>query len=824
MTFSRSEMLHDRFLILLALTALFVFLSVSASSAGDAEDEHCGFYVVSSPYKNFDEAAALVDSLRAHGYDPFCKTVNIPKKGERCRVFVKEYRDRIGALLAGKKLREDGVIKSFIVLKTEPEDKRTVPRESTGTENNKNIPPPPASTKIENPAVPPAPALTKGKTDSPNTEEIEPPHKACKAEADPGLQAGGKPYDNAMVEFTAGRYEDALGKFKEIVKTEKNETVLRRIADCCYLLGKKGDNGYLSKAVDRYRNIIRNYPDSRKENAQAVYRLAGSYSLLNLYYEALTEFENLCSKYPGSDYVPESLYMIGEMYYRTRNNSEAIGKFKEYIKRFPNGKHVSAAYFGVGDCYSRMRQFNDADVWYGDALEKWPALEDIQEDTLSNLGSHWFQTGKYDDALRVLFVYLNLFPDGKHCRDALYAIARSFEETSQWALALKTLSLVVERYPGSREARRSALTMANIGVLYPEIKLPVQIFPEMDYYEAPIAAYDKMAGKLSDLDLEEELLFRKGEALIKRGEHWEAFDNYRILLDKFPYGTYREEGEKNLVLSAGQLIDDYCSKKDYAAVLDVYFNSDRDVLFRSGDFDMLLRIGNSLRKVGLADHASGFFGEMINVFGKDKRIGKLFLAIAEVDYSGEHYKDAKKRLKGLLKGKSGADKRTVASAGKLMGDISYKEGLFREAAGFYSEVLGPEAGVEDIAAVRKKYADSLRRMGYYSSALINYERVLKKCKGKAQKCPIPVVMGSYEGAGDCLYGKGKYQQAILMYEQSMKGISEGKQNMWTIINLARGYANLGNKPASDKLFSSLKGESGDEFSSRVAEYYATDKN
>ncbi|MBW2599990.1 MAG: tetratricopeptide repeat protein [Deltaproteobacteria bacterium] len=542
MTFFRSEILHGRFLILLALTTLFVFLpvSVSGSSGSEAEDEYHGFYVVSS-YKNFDAAAALVDTLRAQGYDPFCKTVNIPKKGEWRHVFVKRYKNNGEALMAGKRLRRKGVIKSLIMMET--------------------------------PAVPPVPASAKKKLDSRNIKDVallpdkeimpadknvvqpSPKEIVLPDKEDPDLEMVGKPHDGAMTDFTAGRYEDALGKFKEIIKTEKNETALRRIADCYYFLGEKGDNRYLSKAVDQYRNIIRNYPGSGKENAQAIYRLAVSYSRLNLYYEALIEFKNLCSKYSESDYIPESLYMMGKMYYRTKKFNEAIGKFKEYIKRFPAGIHVRAAYFSVGDCYSQMRQFRDADVWYGDALERWPALEDIPEDTLSNLGSHWFQVGKYDNALNIFFVYLNLFPDGKHCRNALYMIARSFEETGRLRSALKVLSLVVERYPGSREARRSALTMANIRVSYPEIKLPANIFPGMDYYSAPIEAYDKMAGKLSDLDMEEELVFRKGEALTKRGRHREAFDNYRLLLDKFPYGTYRKAGEKNLILSAGRLID-----------------------------------------------------------------------------------------------------------------------------------------------------------------------------------------------------------------------------------------------------------------------------
>ncbi len=805
MTFFRSEMLHVKFLILLILTVLFIFLPCSESSGGEAEDEYHGVYVVSS-CKNFDDATALVNKLKAQGYNPFCKTVNIPNKKKGLRVFVRMYKSRIEALLAGKELRKKGVMKSFIIVETEPGNKRYAP--------------------------PHTPVLVaKREMDSPNTEEAAPPHKADEEAAPPLHKAAdidpkvdGKPYDSAMSDFASGRYKDALSKFKEMAESGKNETALRRMADCCWFLGKKkGDKRYFSEAVDRYRNIIRKYPGLKKENAQAIYRLAGSYTSLNFYYEALVEFKNLYLKYLESDYFPESLYMMSEMYYRTKNFNEAIRKFKEYIKRFPDGKRARDAYFGVGDCLSQMRQFNDADVWYGNALKKWPALENIPEDTLLKLGAYYFQTGKYDNALGFFFVYLNLFPDGKYCRDTLYKIARSFEAMGQLRSALKALSLVVEQYPGSREAQKSALIMANIGVKDPEIKLPLYILPGMDYYGAPIETYEKMAGKLSDIDMEEELIFRKGEALIKRRKYREAFDNYCFLLNRFPYGTHRKPGEKKVVLSADRLIDDHYSKKDYIAVSDVYFNSDKEILFSNGDFDMLFKIGSSLKEMGLLDHAAGFFGEMIGVFGKDKRVSGLLLNMAEIDYGRGCYEDAKKRLKVLYGNQLGVDKRTAIAAMKLLGDISYKEGLLKEAADFYSKVLGSEAGVEDSAAIRKKYADSLREMGLYSSALINYKRVLKNCDG-TQKCSGPVIIGSYEGAGDCLYSKGRYQQAIPIYEQSLENASEGEQNMWTLFNIGRGYANLGNNSMTDKSFRSLKGESGDEFWSRVVDYYVADKN
>jgi len=668
----------------------------------------------------------------------------------------------------------------------------------------------------------------KKKTAPTDTKDITPPRKAQRKvqteTLDPDLSKSKKLYETAMSDFTAGRFKDALGKFKKIVKTEKNETVMRRIADSYYLLGEKGDERYFLEAIEQYRNVIRNYPESKKENEQAIYRLAQSYSRSNLDFKALIEFKKFCLRYSESGDFPESLYMIGKLHHKTGDFNDAIKGFKAYIKKFPEGRHVREVYFNIGDCYSRMNQFNDADVWYGKALKRWPTLEDLPEDTLSTLGAHYFQGKNYNEAQRVLFIYLNLFSKGKNGKTALYTIARSFEKMGHLPLALKTLSLLVDRYPGSKEARKSALIMANAGVKDPGIKLPTQIFSGMENYRDPIKAYDKIKGKFLDLDKEEELIFQKGYALIKKKRYQEAFDNSRIQLNRFPKGKYGKAGKENLILSAGGLIDDYYSKKDYLAVSDLYFNFDRNALLGNGSFDRLFKIGNSLKQIDLSDPAAEIFEEMINRFPKDKRVNPLLLTLAELDYGKKDYKGAKKRLNQLLEKRPGVDKKTGMTARTLLGDICFKEGLFKEAVGFYSAVLSPEAGGQESAAIRKKYADSLKGMGLYSSAFINYKRVLKNCDNPEQKCSAPVMMGSYEELGDYLYNEGKFQQSITMYEQSLKNASEDQQNMWAKFNMGRGYANMGNKPMADKSFNELKNENSNEFWSRVMEYYTVDKN
>ncbi|MCD6399967.1 SPOR domain-containing protein, partial [candidate division WOR-3 bacterium] len=138
---------------------LYIFLSGSESYGGEAQDKYYSIHVAS--YKNFNDATALSNSLKTQGYDSFCETVNIPKKGKWRRVFIGRYKNRGRALKAGEKLIEKGMLKNFIVLNTKPENK-IAPRGNADKEDNKNTPPPSALTKMKTPAVPSVPASTKG--------------------------------------------------------------------------------------------------------------------------------------------------------------------------------------------------------------------------------------------------------------------------------------------------------------------------------------------------------------------------------------------------------------------------------------------------------------------------------------------------------------------------------------------------------------------------------------------------------------------------------------------------------------------------------------
>ncbi len=636
MNFLKSSILRHR--LFFTLTTLFMMVPASNSFGTTAKGGYFSVQVAS--YINEAAAHAEIAALKVRGYQFSCYAVNIPKKGTWYRVATGKYQSRKAAIKAGSILKEKKIIHDFIIVKNKTGD--TTAASAKTTPKAGAIPaksaisnrPDPARIPMPqkaNPAFPDmqtriasATVVKSVETTAPPVVLVAPPEAPpaltspraparslpafsdCPAPA-VALVPAITPYDRAMGDFIAQRYEDALPKFKEIADTGNNQKALRRVADCYYFLGCNENKQYLLKAIEQYRMTIKNNPDDHRENAQALYRLADGYRVLNFYYEALAGFKDLYRQYPESAYAPDAVFMLGDMNYKVNRFNRAIDKLKTYIERFPDGRHIKDAHFAMGSCYSKLRQLNDATVWYTTALKKWPDLADIPEDSLSQMGATYYAGGRYNDALKVFFVYLNLFPEARDYKAIFCKVAQIFEKTGQLPMALKLSSLIMERYPDTREALESAIVMANIGAEHPALKLPGAIFTGQHYYLDPLSAYDEIAQKNADPGMAEELAFRKGDVQLKKGMYRQAFDTCRLFLKKFPAGPRHTAVEKNFVKCAARRVDDRYSQKDHMAVAQMYFISEREILMTGGDFDLLSKIGSRLKVIGLSQQAVEIF-------------------------------------------------------------------------------------------------------------------------------------------------------------------------------------------------------------------------
>lgn len=649
-------------------------------------------------------------------------------------------------------------------------------------------------------------------------------------------------YAQAMSDFQSGMYSDAVEKFKMVLQQEpgdspKKERVLRSIADCHYLLGLKGNRNSLITATDLYKNVMQKYPASRNENAIALYRMADSYAVLSFYYEAKREFENFITMYPESPYMSEVHFRIGEMVYQTKKFDEAALKFEEYVHKYPDGKDIKTAYFKLGDCYSQIHQEEKANKWYHEALNKWPELENIPEDILLNIGSHYYRNMKYREALNIFFFYMNVYPDKENYTEVLFNTARSFMELDQLPLSLKMFSLLIERFPNSREALEGTIIMANIGVKKPGMKVP-SYFHGMQNYRDPLQAYNNVLARFPSGDYTEELLFQKGYVLYRNGRYKESFDAYNLLLNQFPKGRYKEASVKYFLANTDRLVEENYTKGDYLALAEIYFTS-REYDFITGDnFKISYSIGDSLRRVGLYAEAVEVFDKLLKTSGNTADKNKTVMAIADTECDRGNYENAEKilqqlslallevdrgnrksRYKGKVIVKSPVPEGHMQkNINRIMGNIYFKKAVFDKAALYYAKVLVPGEEIEGMAVIHRNYAECMKTMNSLPLAIANYQKAIEIYNRESKKYPVEVIIDSYRGLGDCLFEGGKYLEAISMYKQSLVKIEGRNENLWSVYSVGRGYAAMKNSGMVNTTFSELKNKGGEGFWSNIADH------
>jgi tetratricopeptide (TPR) repeat protein len=628
-------------------------------------------------------------------------------------------------------------------------------------------------------------------------------------------------FESAKLDFNAARYREALPKYLEVSREKLDdsvrEIVIRRIADCYFHIGSSGSNRDLLSAVDFYKEALRQYPSVSDDNAEALYRLGKSYVQLKFFYEAKREFQKLYSQYRNSPYFPEALFMMGEMSYLTRNFIEAAARFREYLTEFPQGEYVQRAYFGTADSFSQLQQNDQAGLWYAAAQRRWTPA-DIPGEALLKLGQHYFRGRRYPEALRAFFYFINTYPDDDTCRDVLFSIARSLMELEQNAIALKMYSLLIERFPDSREAQESAIIVANIGVKQPGLKLPD--LPGIAHYRDPLKLYNEMLVQTSGSgEMTEGLLFQKGYALWKYGRHDEAFGAFSTMLRRFPRGRYKEEGIKNLFLNVNQLVRKYGAERDCLAIAHLYYRLPDNLLNRYEDFETVYAIGDAMRKIGLFYDAKRVFDGLLgrNPPASDK--SRILVAMADIENSLGRPDEAERILRDIPD-KDSSDRKPAPGLQTLRGEIFFRKGLYDKAAAAYAQALASGDEPDNAAVVYRNYAEALKETNACASAVANYEKaIVFYNRGLKEKrfYPKDIPISAYQGIGDCYYREGKYKEAVAMYKQSAAG-TENRENLWALYDMGRGYAKADNKAMVDKTLDDLRIRGGEGFWASVSDY------
>jgi tetratricopeptide (TPR) repeat protein len=804
------------------------FLQIVAISGVDAGGD---FYysIHGASYREQEQARLHIISLKKMGYAAFSEKVKIPEKGLWYRVYIGKYGNREAAKKAANTLREKNVINDVHINRVNVSDALAM----TSAENKK-MKEEKQAPKLQGPqSTPPGEdrkevAFNVGKMDK-QEEKQAPKSQAPQLPPADGdrkdleSEPVASLLDNAISAFQSERYEQAIELIKvSLSKDNLDKATLekgyRLMADCHYLSGTKGNRQLLLAAVEQYKAILQRYPDPARENDRVYFNLATSYEKLNFFYEASNTLEKLIIAYPNSPFISEAMFKVGEVLFSTGKYNRTAEKLIAYLKQYPDGKSAKTAYFIIGDCYYRTQKYDVASRWFDEARKKWLDLHDIPQTVLLNMGNNYFDVGRFGDAFQVFSLCLSLYPSVDFSKNAFYRMARAADETGHASLAIKLYSLFITKYPKDRLTDECSISLANLGVAKPGMRVSDNL-ATMDDYREPLQAYKRILSKNpAGGDQAERIMLLQGKALEKSSTKKDVIANYLSMLNKFPRGKYHDEALSRLKNHTLSLLNTYYTKGDHLAVSDLYLQTYGKVIL-TDDFDTAFKTGHSLQMIGLYDEARALYAALKEINKQNRtRNSTLTLALAGMDVLGRKYGEAEEKLKLLLQDREGNGPKEFGAIKRTLADIYYQAGSFEKAAAVYADVLSSETTEGQLTAYWG-YARSLQGRQMIQAAQKNYLKVYKDYQQHPDRYENAVISDLFIGLGDGYCSENKFKEGIMMYQQALSHVSDSDSKRWLMLRMGQGHAGLYDFVEAEKNYTHIKDTAGGDFWPKIADFF-----
>lgn len=150
--------------------------------------------------------------------------------------------------------------------------------------------------------------------------------------------------------FYAGKFEDALARFKRITQNYPNsmagEKALMLVSRCLVQLNRKDE------IISQTSRLVQRYPATKLYGLAQIIA-SGEYLRNERYKEAITECEAVLKEFPGTDLAKYALYELGSIYWsRLHDKARGENLYRKLITGWPKDDLTASALSTLGEWHS----------------------------------------------------------------------------------------------------------------------------------------------------------------------------------------------------------------------------------------------------------------------------------------------------------------------------------------------------------------------------------------------------------------------------------------------------------------------------------------
>ena len=206
------------------------------------------------------------------------------------------------------------------------------------------------------------------------------------------------------------------------------------------------DQGDYNNAITNFQQLITDFPDSEYTD-DAQYYIAWSHYDLASYEQAILEFEKIADNYPNSEFVDDAKYYIAYCNEKKLGYYvKALLQYYNFLDNYPDSEYTDDAQLGIGDCCYAMRQYISAIEGYQKVLDNYP------QSTLLSLAQYsiaqsYRKLANYEQAALEFNEVIEEYPESDYAAPAQYYIGYIYYQNQNYSNAIIEFLKVTNNYP-----------------------------------------------------------------------------------------------------------------------------------------------------------------------------------------------------------------------------------------------------------------------------------------------------------------------------------------------------------------------------------------
>ncbi len=426
------------------------------------------------------------------------------------------------------------------------------------------------------------------------------------------------------------------------------------------------DMGQYILAIQRYRQVLRKYPESPLRDDVA-FSIAEAFYRSNQNAVAVRSYRSFIEEYPDSPFLANARYKLACVTYREGSFDESIRQLEEVCTLFPGQTICAYSRYLIGDAYMSLGRVADAIFSYTEVVRDFGDSR-IASAALHKIVYGYAEEENYGQAIQMAEEFLDQFPGDPLAARVLVLEGFAYLMSDDQDRAVRAFQNVLDKHVNTDVAER-ALFLSTLA------------YYQSGQSDRLITNYNFIAKRLlpTPSHWRARTYYYLGEAYYRQGLYKAAGSMYRLVLTGYPRSNVAAASLQGLVASYSQMGEYELALREQETFLLALANADSEEGTNS------LAVGSIYFNQRKYEDAVREYQQFLEAHPEDAEAASALANLAESYYRLQYYDQAIQTWRDLTTRFPDSSKREEAIY--RVADTQFGLGEFDAARTTYRQLL-----------------------------------------------------------------------------------------------------------------------------------------